>query len=178
MVKAEQEEVVAYIAVGSNIEPEKNVPAAVAMLSREVRVLGVSQFYRTKAVERPEQGDYRNGVVKIATDLGPAELKHGVLRAIETKLGRVRSADRYAARTIDLDVILYRDLVLAQEDLVLPDAAIRTRAFVAVPLLEIAPDLVLPDNGERLAELPVVGRTAGLEPDPALSSLSMERRQP
>ena len=75
------------------------------------------------------------------------------LRRIEADLGRVRNADAYAARPIDLDVLICGDEVVEDLGLVLPDPDLRSRSFLAAALLELAPDLVLPDSGERLAEL-------------------------
>jgi 2-amino-4-hydroxy-6-hydroxymethyldihydropteridine diphosphokinase len=153
-VTAERNQIAdAFVSVGANIDPERNVVEALRLLSQRVRITGVSTFYRTKAVGRPEQQDFLNGVCKVATDLSPRALKFDVLRDIERRLGRVRTADKYAARTIDLDVILHGRAVLDEPDLRIPDPDIRTRAFVAVPLLQLAPDLRLPDTGEALATL-------------------------
>jgi dihydroneopterin aldolase/2-amino-4-hydroxy-6-hydroxymethyldihydropteridine diphosphokinase len=107
----------------------------------------VSTFYKTVPVERPEQPSFINGVVEIETDIAPKELKHSILRGIESELGRNRTDDKYAARTIDLDILLYDDLVTETDDLQIPDPDIRQRPFVAVPLFELDPDLILPDSG-------------------------------
>jgi len=153
-VTADRDQVVdAFVSVGANIDPERNVVEALRLLGRSVRITGVSTFYRTKAVGRPEQQDFLNGVWTVATNLSPRSLKFDVLRDIERRLGRIRTADKYAARTIDLDVILHGDAVIDEPDLHIPDPDIRTRAFVALPLLELAPDLRLPDTGEALATL-------------------------
>ena len=144
---------VCYVAVGSNMDPERNIPAALEELSRRARITGISTFHQTPALGRPDQPDYLNGVVRIETDLPPREIKFGVLRAIEEKLGRVRTGDRYAARPIDLDLILYGDLVLSSADLTLPDPDIPRRAFVGAPLAELDPEGTLPDTGQRFAEL-------------------------
>ena len=166
--------VCAYVAVGSNIEPEKNIPAALNALRAVVPVGAISTFYRTRPLERPEQPDFFNGVWRISTNRAPFELKDRVLRPIEADLGRSRVADPYAARTIDLDLILYGDEVCAEADLVIPDPDIRLRPFVAVPLLEIAPALVLPDDGRDLSSLPVTGDTSGLV---ALTEFTARLRQ-
>ena len=153
-----------YIAVGSNIDPERNVPAALDRLMAHVAVEAVSTHYRTEPLGRPDQPPFVNGVWEVAADRDARTLKSDVLRAVEASLGRVRSADKYAARPIDLDIAVYGDLVMEEEDLVVPDPDIRERPFIAVPLLELARDLRLPDTGERLASLPVVRQTGGLEP--------------
>jgi dihydroneopterin aldolase/2-amino-4-hydroxy-6-hydroxymethyldihydropteridine diphosphokinase len=106
----------------------------------------ISAFYASPALGRPEQPDFYNGAVEAETELSPRELKFSVLRAIEAELGRRRSADRYAAREIDLDLALYDELVCREPDLVLPDPEIAARPFLAVPLAELAPDLILPGS--------------------------------
>lgn len=168
-------QVIAYIAVGSNIRPEKNVPIAVKLLGEKVKVVAVSNFYRTKALKRPEQADYRNGVVAVRTSMTPRELQDDVLRPIEAGLERNRPADRYAPRTIDLDLVLYGDEVVREAGLNLPDDDVRKRPFVAVPLLELAPELVLPDDGARLADLPVAKMTQEMQLDDALTDALKER---
>ncbi len=168
-------QVTAYIAVGSNIRPEKNVPIAVELLGERVEVVGVSTFYRTKALHRPEQADYRNGVVAFRTSMTARELRDDVLRPIEVALDRKRSVDKYAPRTMDLDLVLFGDEVVRETDLNLPDDDLRARPFVAVPLLELAPELVLPDDGARLADLPAAQMTQDLETDTVLSDRLKER---
>jgi 2-amino-4-hydroxy-6-hydroxymethyldihydropteridine diphosphokinase len=152
----------AFVAVGSNIRPEDNIPSALLRLKTYATVIAVSNFYKTVAVGTSAQPDFLNGVVKIQTDRSPRELKFEVLRSIEAQLGRVRSADKYAARTIDLDVILYGTLVIDEPDLHLPDPAIRSYPFVAIPLLELAPDLILPDTRTPLSHEPAAHQTSGL----------------
>ena len=102
-------------------------------------------------------------------------LKRRVLQLVESKLGRVRTADRFAARSIDLDLILYGGDVVSSETLILPDPDIRQRAFVALPLSEVAPGLRLPDTGEALAELTVLNERDGLTPDVELTRRVKER---
>lgn len=167
--------VIAYIAVGSNILPEENVPAAVALLTEKLELMSISNFYRTKALHRCEQADYRNGVVAVRTALRPIEVRDQVLRPIEAQLKRKRSQDKYAARTVDLDLILYGDEVARKKGLNLPDPELRERPFIAVPLLELAPDLVLADDGTRLAELWAAQTTRDLYLDESLSDALKER---
>src|SRR6516162_3229307 len=134
----------AFIGVGSNIGPEHNIRDALRRLAQSSHLASISTFYRTPAIGRPEAPDFYNGVVAIETDLPPVILKRTTLRGIETALSRHWSADKYAARTIDLDLLLYGDSVLSNDELTLPDPDILARAFIAVPLHEIAPDLILP----------------------------------
>ncbi|MBI4558486.1 MAG: 2-amino-4-hydroxy-6-hydroxymethyldihydropteridine diphosphokinase [Candidatus Hydrogenedentes bacterium] len=143
----------AFISVGSNIHPETNILDAVSMLARAVTLRSVSTFYHTAPVNRPGQPAFVNGMCEVETDLDPQVLKTQVLHPIEAKLGRNRVTDKYAPRTIDLDVVLYDDVVLRTPELRLPDPDLRARAFLAKTLLELAPDTVLPDTGERLAEV-------------------------
>ena len=168
-------DVVAYVAVGSNIAPHENVVRAFDMLAGLVRVCAVSTFYLTPPIGRPEQDVYRNGVFCVGTSVSPRELKFEILREVEQRLGRVRSDDAFAARTIDLDLALYGDCVIDEEDLRVPDPDIRTRAFVAFPLIELAPTLELPDTGERLAEVVTEVMRAELCPDILLSEVLKAR---
>jgi 2-amino-4-hydroxy-6-hydroxymethyldihydropteridine diphosphokinase len=142
-----------FIGVGSNITPEASVEAAIRLLACQVRVIDVSTFYRTPAEGRPEQPDYVNGVVVIETDLPPETLKHEVLRAIEHRLGRRRTGDKFAPRPIDLDILLYGSRQMQTADLHLSAEDIEKRSFVAIPLAEVAPDLTMPGTGIRLQEI-------------------------
>ncbi len=146
-----------FVGIGSNIEPERNVREAVRRLGEAVRVTGVSTFYRTEPEGRPEQPAFYNGVVEIETDLPPEELKQTVLRRIEADLGRVRSEDKYAPRTIDLDIVIY--------DRELCDPLVWERAFLAVPLCELVPDLVL-RSGKRICDIAESLPRYGMEPLP------------
>lgn len=142
----------AFIGVGANIDPEANVRRALRLLARETAVVAISTFYRTPAEGRPEQPDYVNGVVEVETALGPRELVGRVLHGIEDALGRRRSEDRFAARPIDLDLLVHDGVALRVEE-------IEQRAFVAVPLAELAPELSLPDGQGPMSA--VAARFAG-----------------
>jgi 2-amino-4-hydroxy-6-hydroxymethyldihydropteridine diphosphokinase len=142
----------AFVGVGSNIEPADNVRKALRLLAKEMRVVGVSTVYETEPEGRPEQPRYYNCVVDIETEAAPTELKRA-LREIEQRLGRVRTADKYASRVIDLDVLAYDDLAIETADLTLPDPDIATRAYLAAALAELAPTLALPGIGMTAVEL-------------------------
>jgi 2-amino-4-hydroxy-6-hydroxymethyldihydropteridine diphosphokinase len=142
-----------FVGVGSNIDPERNVRRSLELLCLDMPVRRVSNFYCTRPLARPGQGDFYNGVFEMDSWFGPRELKSFVLRRIEAELGRRRTADPHAARTIDLDILLYGDLVIEEEGLVVPDPGIAERAFIAVPLLELAPDAVLPGSGRPLKKI-------------------------
>jgi 2-amino-4-hydroxy-6-hydroxymethyldihydropteridine diphosphokinase len=142
-----------FVSIGSNIDPDRNIPEALEMLARQTRLLGVSVFYRTSPLNRPEQSHYLNGVCRLHTALPPRALKFEFLRTVEATLGRVRTADIFAARPIDLDIALYGDWVIRDTDLVVPDPDITIRPFLAWPLYELAPATVLPDSGRALADV-------------------------
>ena len=160
-------EVRAYVAIGSNIEPEANVRLALFKLAQQARLAGVSMVYRSAALGRPEQPPYFNCVAAIETRLPPLQLKHALLRPIEQRLGRQRGADRYAARPIDLDLVAYGDLVLEKAELRLPDPDILERPFLAIPLCELAPELVV--GGRRIADIAAGMGEGGIEPMPDYS---------
>lgn len=140
----------AFVAIGSNIQAKTNILAALHLLRTRVHFLKVSNFYQTEAEGTRSYEPFVNGVISFETDLPPREVKYSLLRGIECALGRVRSSDKNAPRPIDLDLIIYGEEVIQSDELVLPDPEIYTRPFVAFPLLEIAPDLILPDSGKPL----------------------------
>ena len=168
--------VVAYVGVGSNIQPEANIPAALERLMRFVRVTASSIFYRTPALKRSGDPDFLNGVWQIETDLHARVLKFTVLRRIEEELGRARTADRYAPRTIDLDLLVYDDAAINEPGLCVPDPDVRSRPFLAAPLLELSPGLVLADTGEPLASV-WHGRPGGCGPLAADRRLTEQLRE-
>jgi len=139
--------------VGSNIEPEENVKKALQLLASKVRIVGISTIYSSEAEGRSKQPSYYNCVIEIETDIPPKELKHTILRKLEVELGRKRTRDKDAPRIIDLDLILYGDLVQKTDDLVLPDPQISTRPFLAIPLFELQPDLILPGVGLHIEKV-------------------------
>ncbi len=137
----------AFVGVGSNIEPAVNIERAISMLAREAHVKDISTVYLTEPEGRPAQPAYYNCVVEIETDLSYTDLKNRILRGIELKLGRVRTEDKYAARAIDLDLILYDEVVTESDGLTLPDPDILRRPFLAIPLHELMPGSTLPGSG-------------------------------
>jgi len=143
----------AVVAFGSNIEPETNVPEALRLLGERVRILAVSGVYETPPVGNPDDPPFLNGAVLVETERPPRELRMDVLRRIESALGRVRTPDSNAPRTIDLDLILYE----GEE----PSPDLFEYAHVAVPVAEVAPDWNV--GGRRVAEVAgeMADRTAG-----------------
>jgi 2-amino-4-hydroxy-6-hydroxymethyldihydropteridine diphosphokinase len=156
--------VIAYISVGSNIDPYRNIEAGFKALLLTVTVLDVSVMVASKPSQRAEQADFINGVWKIETVCPALELKFEVLRDIERLCGRTRGEDKHAARTLDLDLLCYGDVVLQSKELTLPDPDIYTAPYIAVPLADLAPDLILPDTGRRVRDLKSATRLDGLSP--------------
>lgn len=144
---------IAYIALGSNLgEREANLRQAVALLAAfGIEIVHVSSFYETKPYGVTDQSDFINAVVQIRTNLEPAALLQLLLQ-IETQMGRVRKR-HWGERLIDLDLLLYDDLVLHTEALVLPHPDMQNRRFVLEPLCELAPDLQHPLLGLTMAEI-------------------------
>ncbi len=141
-----------FIELGSNIQPEKNVSLAIDELERLGRVLAISNAYQNPAIAPDPQPDYINAAILVETDLPPLELREQ-LREIEEQLDRVRTDDKYAARTIDLDIVLYGSMILDHPLLHIPDKHIYARPHLAVTLAECDPDFVHPQTGERLSDI-------------------------
>jgi 2-amino-4-hydroxy-6-hydroxymethyldihydropteridine diphosphokinase len=157
-----------FVGVGSNIEPYSNVKSALVALHGTVGVRALSTFYRTPPLDRPGDPPFVNGVVELGDVLAPLQLKQ-LLRRTEEGLGRQRGPDRNAPRTVDLDLLLYGDLVCNSDELRLPHPTILERPFVAVPLLELAPDLVIPGSGATLRSLVATISPYPMEPLPDLT---------
>ena len=154
----------AFVSVGSNIDPETNVRGALLRLGEESEIRSISTVYLTEPLGPQGQPPFYNCVVELETGLLPLELKQAVLRKIEAVLGRTRGKDKFAPRTIDLDLILYNDLVTATPELVLPDPELTKRPFLAHALLELAPALVLPGSGVKLGEAAARMSKQGMKP--------------
>lgn len=149
----------AYIGVGSNLdEPVRQCRSAIAALGDlpGSRVTGYSSLYRSAPLGKTDQPDYVNAVVGIATDLSAESLLQA-LRAIEACHGRVRG-ERNAARTLDLDLLLYDRAVIETPDLTVPHPRMHERAFVLLPLAELAPTVTIPGHGAVAALLREVAR--------------------
>ncbi|MDO8588518.1 MAG: 2-amino-4-hydroxy-6-hydroxymethyldihydropteridine diphosphokinase [Armatimonadota bacterium] len=159
-----------FIGIGSNIDPGENIPRALGLLGRDARILAVSTFYRAEPLGRPDQPFFYNGVALVETDLPPDELRSR-LRDIENALGRQRQEDKYAARTIDLDLLVYGESVLAEEE-------ITSRPFVAVPLAELAPERELPGNGLTLAQIAAAFDDPNIDPLPEFTELLRQQFTP
>jgi len=144
---------VGYLGLGSNVgDREPHLRAAVAGLADQgVEVEAVSSTYETEPVgEVLEQPDFLNAAVRIRTELEPEALLD-LCKAIEVEQGRVPGGPRHGPRPLDVDLLLLGDVELETERLTLPHPEVRSRRFVLAPLLELDPDLSLPD-GTRLDE--------------------------
>lgn len=140
------------VSLGSNLDPRANLRAAIERLAaeRDATLVAVSRVWRTAAVGPPAP-DYLNAAVALDTSLGPRALIDRVLRPIEAALGRVRGADRFEPRPIDLDLAVYGALV--DPTLPVPDPEIARHAHLALPLADLAPTWREPQTGLTLAEL-------------------------
>ncbi len=139
----------AFVSLGSNIEPGRYLPLAAGRLRGLGEVLAASRVYRNPALGSRPQPDYLNAAVLLRTVVAPLRFREQ-LRRIEADLGRTRTADKYAPRTIDLDLCLYGTVVFDSPELKLPSPDILRRAYLAVVLAELAPDLPHPTTGEPL----------------------------
>jgi 2-amino-4-hydroxy-6-hydroxymethyldihydropteridine diphosphokinase len=142
----------AFIALGSNIEPEGYLPRAVEYLKTLGTITSVSTVYQNPAIGRPEQDDYLNAAVLLQTEFSVDQLRVE-LRAIEEKLDRIRTGDSYAPRTIDLDLALFGSTVILTSTLQLPDPDIETRPVLAQTLAELDPDMIHPRSGKTLGQI-------------------------
>ena len=146
------------ISLGSNVEKEKNIPAARRAMEAQpsTKVLAFSSVYATEAIgsdgNRSSQDDFHNAAALIETDLSAPQLRCA-LRDVEKQLGRVRTADKFAARPIDLDIALYGDALLDLEGSNVPDPDIVRFPHVAVPLADVAPAWIHPVTGDTLAQI-------------------------
>ena len=143
----------AFVGLGANLgEPETQVRRAVAALGniRGTRLLAASSLYASAPVGVGQQPDFVNAVASVETELGARGLLDELL-AIEARFGRRREFPG-APRTLDLDLLLFGDCVIAEPGLVVPHPRMHERAFVLAPLVEIAPDTIVPGRG-RAAQL-------------------------
>jgi len=142
-----------YLGLGSNVgDRAAHLRAAIEMLGeREVEVEAVSSGYETEPVgEVLDQPDFLNAAIRIRTELEPEALLD-VCKQVEVERGRQLDAPRHSSRPLDVDLLLFGDLELSTDRLTLPHPEVISRRFVLVPLLELDPELTLPD-GTRLID--------------------------
>jgi 2-amino-4-hydroxy-6-hydroxymethyldihydropteridine diphosphokinase len=141
-----------YLIMGSNIDPVQNTRRAVALLAERVAIQAISTCWQTPPVGT-DGPHFINTALCVQTDLALEALKTGVLRAVERALGRVRTADKYAPRPIDLDIVIYDGQII--------ESALWTLAYLALPVAELLPDLKHPTSDRRLADIAEDLRRAG-----------------
>ena len=146
--------VTAYLGLGANLDdPARQVRRAFDELAAlpASRLVSRSPLYKSPPLGPPDQPDYINAVAALETTLPPLELL-AALRAIEVRHGRTRVGSRWGPRSLDLDILLYGDLMLDSPELRLPHPGLHERAFVLYPLYDVAPELEVPGRG-RVREL-------------------------
>ena len=147
---------IVYLGIGSNLgDRAANIEKAMTLLKEheEIKILAVSSLIETDPVGGEAQGKFLNGAVQIDTDLMPLDLLTQ-LKMIERRLGRVKSEEINAPRTLDLDILFYDDVVIVQgKSLAIPHPRLAERSFVLQPLLEIAPNLVHPRLNKTIKAL-------------------------
>ena len=150
--RPEKAGVLAFLGLGSNLGDRAGMlTAALSLLAGgDVRIVRKSRVYESPPWGKTDQPPFLNRVIEVETTLAPEELL-ARCQEVEDTLGRVRR-ERWGPRTIDIDILLYDDLVIQTPDLVVPHADLRRRAFVLVPLAEVAPAVRLP-TGETVADL-------------------------
>ena len=143
-----------YLSLGSNLEdPKEQLRMAIGYLEKLSlsQVANVSSFYQTKPMGPVNQPDFINAVVELNTQLDPLQLLD-CCQAIEASQGRIRSAERFGPRKIDIDILLYGNEIIEHERLMIPHYGLKERPFVLYPLTEIAAELILP-TGEVLVDI-------------------------
>jgi GTP cyclohydrolase-4 len=141
-----------YLGLGSNLgDRRENLVEALHLLGETLTIERVSSLYETEPVGYEEQPPFYNAVCHAATEIGPFQLL-SVIKGIEVALGRTPSFPN-APRPIDVDILLYGDLIIESPQLVVPHSRLEERAFVLIPLAEIGSDLVHPENGYSIGEL-------------------------
>lgn len=156
--------ITAYIGLGSNLaDPVSQIKSARGAIAATagIKELAFSSLYHSPPMGPQDQPDYVNAVMACATALSPVELLR-CLQHIENTHGRVRKDQRWGARTLDLDILLYADRIIDLPELTIPHSGMCDRAFVLYPLHEIAPNLMVPGKG-RIADLLARCPLAGLK---------------
>lgn len=155
---------IVFIALGANLgDPFKQAHDAIDAVINlpDTQLVRCSPFYRSKPLGPQDQPDYLNAVMQINTSLSPHNLLKS-LQHIEQNLGRVRKANRWGPRTLDLDILLYDNMQINSEELTIPHYDMKNREFVLYPLFDIAPTLVFPDKihlATLIKSIPINGMT-------------------
>jgi 2-amino-4-hydroxy-6-hydroxymethyldihydropteridine diphosphokinase len=143
-----------FFGLGTNLGNRKtNLRKAIEMIGEHIgKVLKSSSIYETAPWGFDSEDDFLNMVVLVETTLTPLELMKKIV-TIESMLGRERNQDRYSSRIIDIDILLYDDLILNENGLKIPHPLMHERRFVLVPLNELAPELIHPVKGKSIRVL-------------------------
>lgn len=141
----------AYLGLGSNVDAERHIRIAIQALQAEFGELALSPVYRSEAVGF-EGDDFLNLAARIETDKSPLELRD-FLRALEQAHGRDRNTPKWSDRTLDIDILLYDDLIVYDDQLEIPRKEILKFAHVLKPLADLAPDRVHPVERRTIAEI-------------------------
>jgi 2-amino-4-hydroxy-6-hydroxymethyldihydropteridine diphosphokinase len=141
-----------YLGLGANLGNRiKNMSRAIQSLAGQATILQVSSVYETEPVGYTEQPDFLNAVIAISTGMNPEQLLQ-LIKEIERSQGRTSSFHN-APRPVDIDILFINDRALQSKQLIVPHPRLTERAFVLVPLAEIAPGLRHPENGKTMKEL-------------------------
>ena len=141
-----------YLGLGSNIGDRKHhITSALTLLSYQVSICGISSIYETEPWGNKEQPMFLNCVCGVRSRLGPSKLLEIILQT-ESNIGRTRSY-KNAPRIIDIDILFYGDRIISEPELNIPHPSLHERAFVLIPLVEIAKDLVHPIIGKTSKQL-------------------------
>ena len=144
----------AFLALGSNIQPEYHLPHAVRILAETETVIGRSSVWQSAPVGDTNQADFLNAAVLLKTARGAAGICLELIPAIEQRLNRVRDPqNKNGPRTIDIDLVLFDEEQLQIEHRIVPDPEISERVFLAVPLAELAPRYCVPGVERELAQI-------------------------
>ena len=143
----------AYISIGSNIDKETNIITCLKKIRNLCAVKEVSSVYETRPVGNKDQESFLNAALILETPLTPVKLKSTVLDTVEKELGRTRTEDKNAPRTVDLDISLFNQWTFTLGKRKIPDPEILQYPHIAIPLAEIAPDYVHPVTGETLSRI-------------------------
>ncbi len=159
----------AYLSLGSNIEAEHCLPEAVRRLAAYGRVCAVSGVLESPALGDPAQANYLNVAILLETSFSAAELWDEVIPKIETGMERIRSADKYSARRIDIDLMLFNHQVIQHGRHRVPSPEILERPFVALTLAQIDPDYAHPETGQSLQAIVAALDASTCRPRPDVS---------
>ena len=143
-----------FLGIGTNLgKRENNLDAAIKRIEENIGpVLKYSSIYETEPWGFKAEDQFLNMVIMVKTDHSPSVLLEQILN-IESSLGRVRSTERYSSRLIDIDILLYEDIIVDDQNLKIPHPLLNKRRFVLVPLCDIAPGVIHPVLNKTMAEL-------------------------